>query len=353
MSRQDGLAALHLDMPPRVPRTEYSAHTHWRLVNAVCGTDLTPQSPKSDRQAGSLAFRRAWDYCFNWSILIDGKIFGDLKTDMGHAEYADGGGDKRSTVTCPFTSPEQVLVFDFDQAYGRRDPAQLRADFEAHYQAQDQQAGQDWVPMTGIYVTLISGLLEIFGWDMLLMAMGTDPRAFGELTNRYTKWIAQYFDALAAADVPVVMVHDDIVWTSGPFCNPDWYRQFVFPNHRRLIQPLIESGKRVLFTSDGDYSMFIDDIAANGVHAMVMEPMTDLGAVADAYGDKLALVGNVDTRVLLNGSRQQIRGEVDRCMATAKHCPGFILAVGNHIPSNTPVENALYYNEVYNELAKR
>jgi len=27
--------------------------------------------------------------------------------------------------------------------------------------------------------------------------------------------------------------------------------------------------------------------------------------------------------------------------------------VGNHIPPNTPVENALYYNQVYEELSKR
>jgi len=27
--------------------------------------------------------------------------------------------------------------------------------------------------------------------------------------------------------------------------------------------------------------------------------------------------------------------------------------VGNHIPANTPVESALYYNEVYQELCER
>ena len=32
---------------------------------------------------------------------------------------------------------------------------------------------------------------------------------------------------------------------------------------------------------------------------------------------------------------------------------GFFMAVGNHIPANTPVENALYYNEVYEELSRR
>jgi hypothetical protein len=353
MSFEAGWAALHLDMPPQVPRTEYSAHRHWDLVNAVCGTELGPGSDAEEKRAGANAFRRAWDYCLNWSTLIDGKIFGDLRTDMGHAEYAAGGGDKRETGCCPFQTPEQVLSFDPFEAYGRPDRSRLVADFEAHYAAQAQAAGDGWVAMTGIYVTLVSGLLEIFGWEMLLMALGTDPQAFGELTNRYADWIGQYFDALAAADVPAVMVHDDIVWTSGPFCRPDWYRQFVFPNHRRMIAPLIESGKRVLFTSDGDYTMFLDEVVETGVHALVMEPATDLAAAAEAYGDRVALVGNVDTRILRTGDKPRIRAEVQRCMDAAKHCAGFILAVGNHIPANTPVKAALYYNDVYNELARR
>ena len=33
--------------------------------------------------------------------------------------------------------------------------------------------------------------------------------------------------------------------------------------------------------------------------------------------------------------------------------PGSFMAVGNCIPHNTPVENALYYNQVYEELRWR
>ena len=52
-------------------------------------------------------------------------------------------------------------------------------------------------------------------------------------------------------------------------------------------------------------------------------------------------------------TKEEIRAEVQRCMDIGKSCPGFFMAVGNHIPANTPVENALYYNEVYEELARR
>jgi uroporphyrinogen-III decarboxylase len=207
--------------------------------------------------------------------------------------------------------------------------------------------------MTGVYVTLVSGFVDLFGWNMLLLAAGTDQARFGALANRYAGWVQQYFDALAEADVPVVMVHDDIVWASGAILNPAWYREYVFPNYKRYFAPLLESGKKIMFCSDGCFDAFVDDIAATGVHGFVFEPLTDLKAIVERYGQTHVIVGNADTRVLLSGSEAQIRTEVERCMSLGRDCPGFFMAVGNHIPANTPVESALYYNRVYEELSQR
>jgi len=353
MSFADGWAALHLEMPSRVPRTEYSAEGHWELIQAVTGIEVNVNSPDSVKQQARREFTgpRGWNYDFFWSTLIGGQDLGELRTRMGHAEYAAGGVDFDTRISCPFTDPEDVLNFD-PAVYGRKDPAQLTRRFEEHYAA-NCAANPDGVNMTGIYISMISGLLEIFGWDMLLLAAGTDAGRFGQLAHRYAAWIQQYFDALAAADVPVVMVHDDIVWTSGPFIHPDWYREFVFPNYKNYLTPLRESGKKIMFTSDGNYTEFIDDIAAAGVHGFVLEPTTDLAYLTENYGQTHVIIGNVETRTLLLGSRAEIRAEVVRCLQLGKKCPGFFLAVGNHLPANTPVENALYYNEVYRELCRR
>jgi hypothetical protein len=318
----------------------------------LTGIEASPDAPEQLKRRASIAFMKAWNYELFWSTGINRAEFGDLRTDMGHAEYAAGGTDRRDTVSCPFNSPEEVLAFDPREAYGRKDPAELTARFEAMYRA-NCEAHPFGVNMTGVYVTCISGLIDIFGWELLLLAAGTDASAFGEVANRYAEWVRQYFEALAAADVPVVMVHDDIVWTSGAFLRPDWYRQYVFPNYRRLFAPLIDAGKRILFTSDGDYTAFVDDIASCGANGFVLEPTTDMAYIAEAYGRTHVFIGNADTRVLLRGTREQIRSEVERCLAIGKGCPGFFMAVGNHIPPNTPVDSALYYNEVYEELARR
>lgn len=352
MSYSDGMAAIRLEMPPRVPRTEYSVEMHWPLMRAVTGIDVHEHSAEDVKRRAAGELRRQWNFDFVWNILIHNQVFGEHRTKMGHAEYAVNGADYSNVISCPFREPEDVLAFDPWEAYGARDGRELTLAFERDYRERCQ-ATPDAVNMTGIYVTCISGLIEIFGWEMLLLAAGVDPKGFGAVTDRYASWIQQYFDALAAADVPVVMVHDDIVWTSGAFLHPDWYRTFVFPNYRKYFAPLIESGKKIIYTSDGTYTAFIDDIAACGVNGFVLEPTTDMAYIAEKYGRTHCFVGNADTRILLRGPKDAIRAEVKRCMDIGKSCPGFFMAVGNHIPPNTPVENALYYNEVYAEMSRR
>jgi hypothetical protein len=350
--RRDGWAALNLEMPDRVPRTEYSAEGHWDLIKAVTGIDVSVESPGKERHRASLAFIKAWKYDFLWNTLIGGEELSAKHTSMGHAEYAAGAEDWNPEVHCPFTDPEEVLSLDMDATYGVPDHGSLVRQFEDHYGRAEAEF-PDCVNMTGIYTTCISGLLDIFGWDMLLLAAGEDLKRFGDLTNRYCAWIERYFDALAVAKVPAAMIHDDMVWTSGPIFHPDWYRAYVFPNLKRLLGKLRDSGKKVLFTADGNYSAFIDDLADCGVDCFVMEPTTDMAYIAERYGRTHSFVGNADTRILLSGSKTEIRAEVERCMAIGKGCPGFFMAVGNHIPANTPVESALYYNEVYEELSRR
>ncbi len=352
MSYTDGWSAINLDMPPRVPHTEYSVTEHWDVIKAVTGIDVGPHSPAELRWRGSLALMKAWNFDFRWSTLIGGDELAACHTDMGHAEYAAGGVDRRDTMTCPFSTPEEVLAFDPWEVYGPRDQAELTRRFEAHYHRQHEETPKQ-VTMTGVYVTMVSGLIDIFGWEMLLLAAGVDPKGFGEVANRYATWIQQYYDALGAADVPVVMVHDDIVWSAGPFISPRWYRQYVFPNYKKLFAPLLDSGKKIMYTSDGDYTKFVDDLAECEVHGFVLEPWTDMATIAEKYGRTHAFIGNADTRILLRGDKAGIRAEVERCMAIGKSCPGFFLAVGNHIPANTPVESVLYYQEVYEELSRR
>jgi len=260
MSLQDGMAAMNLEFSARVPRTEYSAEFHWDLIKAVTGINITPSSTDEQRQKASNAFRAAWNYDFVWNILIHAQIFDGKASTMGHANYAAGGEDFDEEIRYLFSEPENVIKLDFWEFYGRRDKEKLVADFETDYKTACENT-PDAVNTTGIYVTAMSGLIEILGWDMLLMTAGIYPKEFGEFTNRYADWLMQYFEALAETSFPIVKVHDDIVWTSGAFLQPDWYRKYIFPNYKKYFTPLIEAGKKMTLRNIPVYDapVFITD----------------------------------------------------------------------------------------------
>ncbi len=348
-----GWAALNLEMPERVPRTEFSlAEYHFPLIRQTTGIQVDEHSAPEIKAQARRAMREAWTFDFNWNVLIFAQEFGDKRTFMGHAVYSGDGGDYNTQTRLLYEDPEDALDFDPWEMLGPRDPAVLRRRFEENYRQQKEALPHE-VPMTGVYITLMSGLIDLFGWDTLLNACAIDPAGFGEVANRYASWMQQYMNALAESDVPCVMIHDDIVWTSGAFIQPAWYRKYIFPNYKKYFAPILESGKKLLFTSDGTYTEFIDDLVDAGAQGFVMEPTTDMAYIAEKYGKTHSFVGNADTRILLSGTREDIWAEVRRCMDIGKHCPGFFLAVGNHIPANTPIENCLIYEEAYRALSRR
>lgn len=353
MSYDIGMAAINLEMPERIPRTEYSAELYFDLMKKVTGIDVHPNSSKGIKLQAEKAFRKAWKYDFRWNTLISADFaFKEKSTKMGHASFTQGGSDYTGEVKTLFEDPLDVLSFEPYELLGEIDKDQVKNAFEKNYLSQCANFPNE-VNMTGIYVSCISGLIDLFGWDMLLLAAGTDAKAFGLMTNRYSKWIEQYFRVLADSDVPVVMIHDDIVWSSGPFVHPSWYREFVFPNLKRNIAYLKESGKKVMFTSDGNFDEFIDDIADCGVDGFIFEPLTDLAQIAEKYGESHVIIGNADTRIIMYGSKQEIESEVKRCMDIGRNCPGFFMAIGNHISPGSSIENLLYYNECYEKHSKR
>jgi len=163
-----------------------------------------------------------------------------------------------------------------------------------------------------------------------------------------------HYRAWAKTSIEVFICHDDVVWSQGPFMHPDFYRQAVFPRYQRLWQVLHEAGKIVLYCSDGTWTQFVGDVAAAGADGFICEPTTSLDTIVERYGHTHAIVGSqVDCRTLTFGSREQIKREIDETLKIAKRCPGFMFAVGNHIPSNVPVENALFYFDYLRQRWRR
>ncbi len=341
MSYQIGKDALNLRPTPRLAHTEYCSNE--RLKCAVTG--MTPEDPGLERE-----FYRRWDIDFIWSTPgppVSWEARGRT-TDMGHAEFLEGGTDWRPPKHCPFESAEDVWSFDAVAEYGLEDHAELVRYYEGLYQkARREYPEQVWTG--GYYQTIYSGAIQAFGWDMLLLA-ASDMTRFARVLDSFYRYTLHQYEAWAETNIEFFMCHDDMVWTQGPFMRPEFYRAEVFPRYKALWDVMHKAGKKVIYTSDGDYLMFVDDLVEAGVDVLCFEPMTAMEPVVAKYGQTHGIISSkVDARTLTFGSKAQIAAEVDATVALAPQCRGLMVAVGNHIPSNVPVESAVYYMDYLRE----
>ncbi len=296
------------------------------------------------REMTGLSLEDAWDCDLIWNT-DDGPVpwsaLGRV-TDMGHAEFMAGGTDRRDPGACPFRNLEEACAFDAMAEYGLPDTKELTAHYEAVYR-NGQRSFPNQVFTGGYYKTLLSGALEVFGWDMLLQ-LAADRTAFEAALESIFQVSLHHCQCWARTGVKAFILHDDMVWSGGPFLDPDFYRGAIFPRYKALVRLLHAAGKKVLFASDGNWAPFMEDVAATGADGFIFESAVPLETMAERFGNTHVLIGStIDCRTLTFDTRDEIRAEIDLTLKSARKCTGLFIAVGNHIPANVPLENALFY----------
>ncbi len=346
MSYERGLKALNLELTDRIPHTEYCSNA--ALIREMTGLDIS--KPEEAHRAFQ-KFYEVTDYDFFWNA-NDGPEWKGRVTSMGHAEFLEGGTDYDARIFCPFKSEEEVLSFDPVAEFGLPDIHERAKVFQESIDFNRREFPMGVWP-GGYYKTLFSACIHVFGWEMFLAGAALDEERFDKVLEGFYQISLANYRAWAETDMKFFVCHDDIVWSSGAVFHPNWYRKHIFPRYRKLWRFLKEKGIKVLFCSDGDFTEFVDDLVEAGAEGFIFEPLTSLEYIAGKYGRTHIMIGNVDCRVLTFGTREKIYQDVKRCADIGRDLPGYFFAVGNHIPSNVPVENALYYFQLIRELGKR
>lgn len=348
MSYQIGLDAVHLRRGPRMAHTEYCSND---ALKRHLGVGRSAFAGARGQPTHAATFEDLWDIDLVWAT-DDGPVPWSARgrtTDMGHADFLEGGVDRREPAPSPFADADEVLAFDAVAEYGLPDADELTRYYQRTW-TQRQRDFPNQVYTAGYYKTMVSGAIAAFGWDLLLEAAASLDR-FERVLDSFFRLTQHHVAAWCRTDAPVFIQHDDFVWSSGPFMRPDFYRRAITPRYAELWKMLHDAGKKVLFCSDANWIDLLDDIAAAGADGFIFEPMMPLEPVVERYGQSHLIVSSkVDCRTLTFGSPPAIAAEIDASLALARRCRAFMFAVGNHIPSNVTVDNAVFY---FNYLRER
>ena len=180
------------------------------------------------------------------------------------------------------------------------------------------------------------------GLDHLLVSYLEAP----ELALRLAEMVTAYYERLlplaAAQGAEIIVLTDDYAQKTGCLMSRDHFRRFILPGLRRVVGAVKGAGAFCVKHSDGDIGSIADLLVDTGIDALgPLEPAAgmDLAEVKRRYGDRVAVLGNVDVDLLSRGSRQEVERVTAGLIRAVSPGGGHILSSGNTLTSAVRPEN--------------
>jgi hypothetical protein len=134
------------------------------------------------------------------------------------------------------------------------------------------------------------------------------PTFFRKVLDFIMMPVLEKFKLMCESEAPILLVPDDCAYKGRPILNPIYYREFLIPHWKKLINMAHHAGKKIVMHSDGVVEPYYPDLIDAGLdaHQSVEPPAGNkLGEIKVKWGDKLAFIGNMDCSVLLPFGTQE------------------------------------------------
>ncbi len=171
------------------------------------------------------------------------------------------------------------------------------------------------------------------GPDKFLEDLLTDPGRAHEFLKIATENQVAYAEAIVRAG-GIPFIGDPVA--SGSLISPEMFRQFARPYLERLIRTVHESGVKAGLHICGETKRLLRDMVATGADFLSIDEM-DLAVARQEVGDHTVLMGNVSTRLLLEGRPEQVATAARECLDRGGQ--SLVLSTSCDVPTETPKEN--------------
>jgi uroporphyrinogen decarboxylase len=199
----------------------------------------------------------------------------------------------------------------------------------------------DGMKISVIIGKIFTGVWFMMGLETFMLACIDDPEL---IEMMYEKVIPLQLRAMEAAmkhpAVGMSFHADDLSGKNGPLVHPDHYRQYVFPAYKKMADMAVD--KPMVYHTDGKIDMIIEDLLATGIDGWhpVEKQAHDINEVKAQYGNRIALLGNIDLQyTLTKGTPEEVDAEVRERIRDLGPGGGYCVSSGNSIPEYVPIEN--------------
>ena len=180
---------------------------------------------------------------------------------------------------------------------------------------------------------------ELRGREQAMFDFYERPQFVEDVMRMQADAVIQRAELLLGTGIDALYIGDPSA--SGSLIGPQAFERFCLPAYQQFCRHFRGRDVLIYIHICGNSNPILEMMADTGAH--VVEPLDPLGgvSVADAkewIGDRVALMGGVNTLTLSNGSREEVEAEaIQKCREGGPN--GYILAAGDMVPPDTPFAN--------------
>jgi MtaA/CmuA family methyltransferase len=177
---------------------------------------------------------------------------------------------------------------------------------------------------------------QLRGIEQLMFDMIDSPDFFEEILDFALAVSIDYGKCHIDAGTDRVMAGEALCSTS--MISPDTYRQYIVPRHKLWSKTLKDYGaKYTQLHICGNATPILADIGSTGVDCADIDHQVNMREVKEKGG--IVAKGNIDTALLVMGSKEEVLEKSKEVLETAKQGGGLILSSGCDLSPDTPQEN--------------
>ncbi len=184
-----------------------------------------------------------------------------------------------------------------------------------------------------------------------------DPDLVADICNYLGDFIVTVIErAVTEVDLDFALIWEDLAFKTGPLISPEMFRKFMLPSYKKVTSFLKSHGiDNILVDSDGMSDLIIPlwiEGGVTGLYPFEVAAGSDALATREKYGQRLAIIGNIDKRALAKGKKEierEVMSKVPQLLASG----GYIPFVDHCVPPDVPFENFSYYLDLIKQLGQK
>jgi uroporphyrinogen decarboxylase len=183
----------------------------------------------------------------------------------------------------------------------------------------------------------------LLGYENLCLSLYDDPGFLEELVELAVDFDVKAINRMARAGVDAMILADDYGASAQGLLRPQQFKAIYKPGLKKIIDGIKANTLPVFLHCCGRVYDYLDDLVEIGIEAYHPVQRTagmDLATVKKQYGDRICLVGNIDSsRTLPFGTPEQIAAETREALRIAAPGYGYILGSDHSLHDGIPVKN--------------